>query len=128
MRLSEYKHINMETHHLETEINLLHTRICSALGDPKRILVLYLLAEKPQCVNEIAEALNTPQPTISRHLAVLRERKLVKTQRTGTTIQYALADRRIISALDTLREILAAQLDLESRVAKQITKIRTSRS
>ena len=118
----------MDIQYLETEINLLHIRICSALGDPKRILMLYLLADQPKCVKEIAEALATPQPTISRHLAVLRERKLVKTERTGTTIQYALADERIISALNTMREILATQLDNETRVAKQITKVRISRS
>ncbi len=128
MRLSEYKHINMDIQHLEIEINLLHERVCSALGDPKRILILFLLKKQPQCVNEIAEALSTPQSTVSRHLSVLRERKLVVAERSGTTIQYALADERIISALDTMREILATQLESETRVADQIQKTRTSRS
>lgn len=31
---------------LELEVNLLHERICSALSDTKRIMILYLLAEK----------------------------------------------------------------------------------
>lgn len=128
MRLSEYKHINMDIQHLEIEISLLHERVCSALGDPKRILILFLLKKQPQCVNQIAEALSTPQSTVSRHLSVLRERKLVVAERSGTTIQYALADERIISALDTMREILATQLEGETRVADQIQKIRTSRS
>lgn len=128
MRLSEYKHINMDIQHLEIEINLLHERVCSALGDPKRILILYLLNKQPQCVNEIAEALSTPQSTVSRHLSVLRERKLVMAERSGTTIQYALTDNRIISALNTMREILVTQLEGETRVADQIKKTRTSRS
>ena len=101
----------METIRLEREINLLHERICYALGDPTRILMLYLLGEKSACVNEIAEALHLPQSTASRHLRVLRERKLVSTQRKGTTVLYTLQDKRIIQALNTLRSILNTQLE-----------------
>ena len=60
----------METKPLEIEIGLLHERICSALGDPTRILILYMLAEKGMFVNEISEALNIPQSSVSRHLRI----------------------------------------------------------
>ena len=95
---------------LELEIQMLHKRICSALADPTRILVLYHLSEGPRIVNELVDALNIPQSTVSRHLAVLRERNLVNTVRDGASIRYALADDRIIKALDILRAILATQL------------------
>jgi len=105
---------------MEKEIQLLHERICAALGDPTRILILYLLDEKDLCVNEISAALGLPQSSISRHLRILRERHLVSTSRQGTLIQYSLKDRRIIQALDLLRSILAAQLQDEMQVAKSI--------
>lgn len=60
----------MDTKTLELELNLLHERICAALADPKRILMLYLLAEGGMYVNEISEQLNMPQSTVSRHLRV----------------------------------------------------------
>jgi ArsR family transcriptional regulator len=88
----------------------LHTRVCSALADPKRILILYLLSERGHFVNEIAEALDLPQPTVSRHLRVLRERELVRTERQGTAVCYTLADERIIQALDLMRSIVTSQL------------------
>lgn len=100
----------MEYKRLEHEINLLHQRICYALGDPKRIMILYLLAEQMRCVNEIKELMGIPQSTVSRHLRVLRERKLVLTERRGTTILYKLADPQIIEALNTLRRVLGKQL------------------
>jgi len=100
----------MEYKRLEHEINLLHQRICYALGDPKRIMILYLLSENKWCVNEITELMNIPQSTVSRHLRVLRERKLVLTERQGTTILYKLADPQIIEALNTLRRVLGKQL------------------
>jgi len=95
---------------LEIEIQMLHKRICYALADPTRILILYHLAESPRIVNELVDALNIPQSTVSRHLAVLRERNLVNTVREGSTIRYTLEDKRIIEALDIMRGILATQL------------------
>lgn len=103
---------------LEQEISLLHERICSALGDSTRILILYLLNQKEMYVNELAEQLNLPQSTVSRHLKILRERNLVSTTRQGTAVLYALADVRIIRSLDLMREILAEQIHSEAAITK----------
>lgn len=100
----------MDFQKLGQEINLLHNRVCYALADPKRILILYFLSEGRHCVSDIAEALSLPQSTVSRHLRVLRERELVNTEREGTTVYYALADGRVIEALELLRGILITQL------------------
>ena len=120
MRLSEYKELVMETKPLEVEIGLLHERICSALGDPTRILILYMLSEKGMFVNEISEALNIPQSSVSRHLRILRERSLVATDRQGTAVLYTLPDKRIITALDLMREILSTQLRQEAKITSAI--------
>ena len=101
---------------LEEEITLLHERICSALGDPTRVLILYLLSENAHFVNEIAEQLEIPQSTVSRHLRVLRERNLVQTDRQGTAVQYSLNDMRIIKSLNIMREILATQIQNEAAI------------
>ena len=116
--------MNKDVRSLELEVNLLHERICSALSDTKRIMVLYLLAEKDMFVNEISETLNTPQSTISRHLKVLRERNLVSTERQGTAVLYSLEDKRIIKVLDIMRAILNDQVQAEAA----ITNIRTEPS
>ena len=95
------------TEQLEQEIKLLHAHVCEGLGDPKRVLILYLLATRPRNVTELAEALDIPQPTASHHLKVIRDRGLVLTERDGTAVYYSLADHRVIEALDILREMLA---------------------
>ncbi|MFZ5809646.1 MAG: ArsR/SmtB family transcription factor [Chloroflexota bacterium] len=91
---------------LSQEINQLHADLCSALADPSRILLLYTLAEGPRTVNELALEIGVPQPTASRHLKTLRERGLVSANRKGQTVEYALADRRLIEALDLLRMVM----------------------
>lgn len=91
---------------LESEINQLHAEICAGLADPNRIMILYALSQSPRNVTELYTELNMPQPLISRHLKVLRERGMVTSKRMGTVIQYALADRRLIQALDLLRAVM----------------------
>jgi DNA-binding transcriptional ArsR family regulator len=96
------------------ELNLLHAHVCSALGDPKRLQILYALAQAPRRVSALAEDLNTPQPTISRHLAILRQRSLVNSHRDGVAVTYSLADPRIIKVLDTMRMVLRDALDRQA--------------
>ena len=108
----------MDIKKLEQEVELLHNRVCYALSDPTRICILYVLAEGGRFVNDIAELLGTPQPTISRHLRVLRERELVHAERQGTAVCYSLADIRIIQALDLMREIVVSRLAAEVNLAQ----------
>jgi DNA-binding transcriptional ArsR family regulator len=98
----------------------LHLRVCPALGDPKRLLILYALEDGPLCVNELTEALQLSQPTVSRHLGVLRERGLVNSERRGTAVYYSLADQRLIQAVDLLRAVLQSQMAADVRVAEAL--------
>ncbi len=99
------------------EINHLHAEICGGLSDPKRIAILYALADSSASVTELAQVLEMPQPTLSRHLKILRERRLVRAERQGPNIYYSLGDKRVIRALDLLREVLAEDLSQRSVLA-----------
>lgn len=91
---------------LELEITQLHAEICAGLADPNRIMILYALSQGPRNVTEIYSELNMPQPLVSRHLKVLRERGMVTTEKRGTVVTYSLADTRLIEALDLLRSVM----------------------
>jgi ArsR family transcriptional regulator len=117
-----YKGRNMISPALTEEITALHAGICSALADPRRILILYALNEKPSNVSDIAEALGISQPTASRHLNLLRERGLVTAKREGQSVVNTLADQRIIQALDLLREVLASNLQSQAVLAESVAE------
>jgi ArsR family transcriptional regulator len=102
----------------EAEIVQLHAEICAGLADPKRILILYELVPGPRNVTELAAALRAPQPQVSRHLKVLRDRGMVTAERHGSSVSYSLADARITQALDLLREVLASKLRNQAALAK----------
>jgi DNA-binding transcriptional ArsR family regulator len=105
---------------LEAEVTDLHANICAGLADPKRIMILYSLAERPQTVNDLATAVHMPQPTTSRHLRVLRERGMVLTTRQGQSVEYRLADVRLIQALDILRAVLRDNLAHRADLIEQL--------
>lgn len=88
------------------ELSLLHDNVCTAVGDPKRLLILYTLAEGPRHVTALADELGMPQPTVSRHLNTLRQSYLVTAERDGAAMVYRLSEPRIITVLETMRGIL----------------------
>lgn len=61
-----------------------------ALADDTRRTILRLLRDGPLTSGEIAARFDSSWPTISRHLAVLREAGLVVTERRGQAIRYEL--------------------------------------
>ncbi len=113
----------MISSNLTQEIAVLHADLCSALAEPTRLVILYALDEKPCNVSELAQKLDTPQPTISRHLKILRESGLVKANRQGAMVQYELSDRRVIEALDLLRAVLRDRIEHR---ASLIDELKTS--
>ena len=67
-----------------------YTRYFKAFGDNSRFRIIQLLAAKEMSVNEITEAVGLSQPTVSRHLAILREADIVIDRREGQQVFYSL--------------------------------------
>jgi ArsR family transcriptional regulator len=110
----------MITPSLTQEITHLHAEFCSALADPRRILILYALKDHPYNVSDLAVELGISQPAASRHLNILRSCGMVSPQRDGQSVIYTLADDRAIQALDLLRSILADKLRSQGELASSV--------
>lgn len=70
------------------------TRIYECFCDPTRLRMLHLLGQTPLCVCHFQEILGEPQVKVSKHLAYLRARGMVRTERSGNWMIYALPTRR----------------------------------
>jgi ArsR family transcriptional regulator len=66
--------------------------IFKALADQTRLRIVGLLVSGEICVCHIHESLGLPQPTVSRHLAYLRNAGLVVSRKDGLWVHYQLAD------------------------------------
>ena len=65
------------------------------LADATRVQALWALVGREMSVNELAEYVGKPAPSVSQHLAKLRMARLVRTRREGTTIFYSLENDHV---------------------------------
>jgi DNA-binding transcriptional ArsR family regulator len=67
----------------------------NALADPTRVRILYALIRRPLCVRDLAHVVGVSESGVSHQLRLLRDRQLVKPQRAGNIIYYALDDHHV---------------------------------
>ena len=92
----------------------------AALSDRTRLRLLNMMAGGEVCVCFFVEVLDQPQPTISRHLAYLRNAGVVSDRREGKWIHYRInmpkdpvMRRALESALAAIRSEGSMQRDLK---------------
>jgi DNA-binding transcriptional ArsR family regulator len=85
------------TGHIHAERQM--TKIFKALSDATRQEILRLLESHQRTVGEIVGNFNLSQPTISRHLSVLKEADLVIDQRQGQNVIYRLNDDALSTSM-----------------------------
>lgn len=66
-----------------------------AMSDPTRQHILLLLEQGERCVGDLVKEFDCRQPTISRHLAVLKNAGLVSDRRQGQQVYYRLNPDRL---------------------------------
>ena len=89
----------------------LHARVCKAIADGKRLLIINELRDGPRTVGELVAALGISQANASQHLAILRDRGIVTARRSGSNSYYALTSPKIVEAIDLLYEFMTERQD-----------------
>src|SRR5262245_8486550 len=92
--------------------------VFKALADKTRLRILALLGNNEVCVCHLHDALDLPQPTVSRHLAYLRRSGLVAARRDGVWMHYQVArslapavQEVVNAAVEALQELPATARD-----------------
>ena len=90
---------DQEVGELDEETLFVVSQTFKALSDPTRIRILHLLCEQEMSVNQIADTLDLRQSTVSHQLRFLKNLRLVKYRRAGTTLFYSHDDEHVIDVL-----------------------------
>jgi len=100
------------------------SKFFKALSDQTRREILRLLERHPRSVGEIVDNFQLSQPTISRHLSVLREADLVVDQRRGQHVIYRLnASTLTDSVLTFFGEFRHSRQELERLGVQRIASV-----
>ena len=84
------------------------SRLLTAMGNPKRLMVLCNMLDGEKSVGELADIAGLSSAALSQHLGKMRALSLVKTRREGQTIYYSLASREARAVLETLYRLFCA--------------------
>jgi DNA-binding transcriptional ArsR family regulator len=100
----------------------MQAEISKTLANPVRLAILHSLKKGEKTVNELAELVGVSQSNVSQHLALMRQRQIVKTRKNGATIHYSVSSPKISQACDTMREVLLDQLIQKQKLAENYPK------
>ncbi len=79
------------------------SRLFGDLSHPLRLaLVRHLLATDEECVCSLSRGCRVDQPTLSRHLRILKDHGVVSDRREGARVFYRVIDPRVAPVLDSL--------------------------
>lgn len=82
--------------------------VFAVIADPTRRHILQALAVERLAVGELVEELSVSQPTVSKHLKVLRTAGLVETEAVGQKRFYSLTPAPLATVTDWVDGLLAA--------------------
>lgn len=89
-----------------------------AFGDRTRFRILTLLADREMTVNEITDKIGLSQPTVSRHLGILRDVEAVIDRREGQNVYYSLNKRAVESCCSGMCDFLELRISLPKKRKK----------
>src|SRR4030067_1333906 len=98
----------------------IHASICQCLANPKRLEIINTLREDELSATEIAEKLGISNANASQHLAIMRNKGILKSRREGVSIYYSLANPKVITACDIMREGLFEYLNEKQSPARKV--------
>lgn len=98
----------------------LQAELCQTMANTSRLRILHHLREGPACVGDIARATGLAHAKVSQHLAILRAHNIVAAERQGSEVIYRIANPKIVSVCDLMRQVLAEQAAERSELMQVI--------
>ena len=80
-------------------------RALKAMSHPLRLKILCMLGDQEVSVQDIVECVGTSQSNISQHLAILREKGVLRTRKDANRVYYRVGDGRTLTLIGMMREV-----------------------
>lgn len=107
---------------MSKKIYEIHADICKTLGNAKRIEILSALENRELTVSELVNILGISSANVSQHLAIMKQKGILKSRRNGNNIFYRVSNTKVIKACSLMREVLLEKFKEGHRIAKKFSK------
>lgn len=81
------------------------SRAMKAMSHPLRLKILCILNNQEISVQEIVDTVGTSQSNISQHLAILRDKGVLRTRKDANRVFYRISDSRTLSLISMMRDV-----------------------
>jgi DNA-binding transcriptional ArsR family regulator len=81
------------------------SRALKAMAHPLRLKILCVLGDEEISVQEIVDCVGTSQSNISQHLAILREKGVLRTRKDANRVFYRIGDERTLTLISMMQEV-----------------------
>lgn len=103
--LPDHHHVTLITQDEDIERA---SRSLKAMAHPLRLKILCTLGDRELSVQEIVEQVGTSQSNISQHLAILRDKGVLKTRKDANRVYYRVGDTRTLKLIGMMRDVFCA--------------------
>ncbi len=86
------------------------------LSDPMRLRILQLLEDGETSVSALADAVESTQPNVSKHLRTMQDAGLLSRRQEGNTVYYSIADPTVFDLCDVVCSSLAERFTAHASV------------
>ena len=84
-------------------------RALKAMAHPLRLRILCVLGHQELSVQDIVDCVGTSQSNISQHLAILREKGVLRTRKEANRVYYRVGDERTLNLIGMMREVFCGR-------------------
>ena len=84
-------------------------RSLKVLSHPLRLKILCILGDQAISVQDIVEVVGTSQSNISQHLAIMRGKGILMTERQANKVYYRVRDEGTLRLIDVMREVFCRE-------------------
>ena len=100
------------------QVHLIKAAFLKALAHPLRLQILEMLCLGENSVGQFALSLGVDQPTVSRHLGILKQGGLVVSRQGGLSVLYKIQNEDMAQFLQKLTELLRRKLQVDQDLLK----------
>ncbi len=80
-------------------------RALKAISHPLRLKILCVVGDQEVCVQDIVDAVGTSESNISQHLAILRDKGVLRTRKDANRVYYRVGDPRTLRLIGMMRDV-----------------------
>lgn len=101
--------------------------VFQAIADPTRRAILLLVASQSMTAGAIASNFDTARPTVSKHLQILTECKLLEQEQIGREINYHINPRKMKEVDDFIEPFRKMWEDRFNKLESVMKKYKTKK-